>query len=85
MKRIIENNGSDVIQWLVDTKEKVDEYLKFLKTRNKKIQISIEIDIGLHRGGFNILDFKEAIQIIKENEEYFELKGLMGYDVILSF
>ena len=73
--------GWNSINWLVDTKERLNEYLAFAKKGNTPIKISLEIDIGLHRGGFETTaQFAEALEIIKANAQYLQLTGLMGYD-----
>lgn len=73
------------IQWLVDDYDRLNNYLNCAKkinhTENQPIKINLEIDVGLHRGGFKTLDaIKAALQIIFNNKEYLNFSGFMGYD-----
>ncbi|HWB63793.1 MAG TPA: alanine racemase, partial [Chitinophagales bacterium] len=81
MERLSADSGWSNINWLIDTKERLNKYLEFAKKRNAKIRISLEIDVGLHRGGFiDIPSFAQALDIIMANPQYLQLTGLMGYD-----
>lgn len=83
------------IQWLVDDVDRLNNYLHYAKTiKNAQkhctkhlkhpkhpIKINLEIDVGLHRGGFKTLkEIKAALQIISNNKEYLSFSGFMGYD-----
>ena len=79
--RLTTYNGWNTVNWLVDTKKRLNEYLDYAQQKHIRIKINLEIDIGLHRGGFEtIKDFAEAVQIIIQNGQHLELTGLMGYD-----
>jgi D-serine deaminase-like pyridoxal phosphate-dependent protein len=81
LARLSSNKGFNTINWLVDTKERLNRYLAFAKKENIPLKISLEIDVGLHRGGFETMpQFAEAIDIIQKNPQYLQLTGLMGYD-----
>ena len=84
--RLSVNNGWRYIHWLIDTKERLQEYLAFAKQSNTRINVNLEIDVGLHRGGFETLEaFEEAVKVVKANEQYLRLTGLMGYDGHVPF
>lgn len=71
------------VHWLIDTKERLNEYLSYSQQQqpSTQIKISLEIDVGLYRGGFQTIeDFSDAVRIIQQNSQYLELTGLMGYD-----
>jgi len=69
------------VQWLVDTTARVCQYIDMAKQLGKEIRLNIEIDVGLHRGGFDTVEsLHEALQLIQSNSEYVSLSGLMGYD-----
>ena len=69
------------IQWLVDTKERVLQYIELAQTLSRKLRLNFEIDVGLHRGGFqNISDLQNALELMKDNANYVEFSGFMGYD-----
>ena len=69
------------IQWLIDTSTRLAEYLALAKKLGQKLRINLEIDVGLHRGGFvDLNNFGAALQFLKDNEAHLTLSGLMGYD-----
>ena len=79
--RLAKYNGWSNINWLIDTKERLNQYLYYAQKENVKIRVNLEIDVGLHRGGFdNMKEFAEILDTIKTNSQYLELTGLMGYD-----
>ncbi len=69
------------IQWLLDTPVRLQQYLHHAEALQLCLQVNIEIDVGLHRGGIgNLSDFKVMLNIIKHNMTKLKLSGLMGYD-----
>lgn len=69
------------LQWLVDTTQRIEEYIFLAKKINQKLRLNLEIDVGLRRGGFTkIEDLKKALQLIQNNLEQVEFSGFMGYD-----
>src|SRR5258708_6353672 len=39
------------LQWLIDSPQRLQEYLQLAQGLNTKLRTNIEIDVGLHRGG----------------------------------
>jgi len=69
------------IQWLIDSIERLEQYLELAKTLKLKLLINIEIDVGLHRGGVQDLkQFRELLNLIQNNPKHLQFSGLMGYD-----
>ncbi|CAL2107824.1 DSD1 family PLP-dependent enzyme [Tenacibaculum sp. 190524A02b] len=69
------------IQWLVDTEIRIQEYINLAKQLNQQIQLNLEIDVGLHRGGFSSIDhLRKALNLIITNNKWVNFSGLMGYD-----
>lgn len=69
------------IQWLVDTPERIQEYIALANQLGKKLRLNLEIDVGLHRGGFGDLEtLKKGLQLIQNNSFSVTFSGLMGYD-----
>lgn len=69
------------IQWLVDTPQRLHQYLEIAKQRSLKLKINLEIDVGLHRGGINSLQtLSDILKTIRLHPEYLQFSGLMGYD-----
>jgi len=69
------------IQWLVDTEKRIEEYIEFAKRLGQKLRLNLEIDVGLHRGGFtDVRALKSALSLIDQNKDHVTFSGLMGYD-----
>jgi D-serine deaminase-like pyridoxal phosphate-dependent protein len=69
------------LQWLVDTKERLDQYLSLAKELNQKMRINVEIDVGLHRGGLlQPQSLIPLLDLINDHPEFLEFSGFMGYD-----
>jgi D-serine deaminase-like pyridoxal phosphate-dependent protein len=67
-------------QWLVDTAERIRQYDAIGKARNRVLRVSVEIDVGLHRGGFGgTAELAAALDLIKGSANL-AFSGLMGYD-----
>ncbi|CAM3449405.1 alanine racemase [Parendozoicomonas haliclonae] len=73
------------IQWLVDTRERLMQYLELAKEQKVCLKISIELDVGLHRGGLNQLwELEPLLQVIAENPDNLKFSGFMGYEPQLA-
>lgn len=69
------------IQWLIDTKERALQYIKLSEELNHPLRLNLEIDVGLHRGGFqNLSALHEVLELIKNNRKKIAFSGFMGYD-----
>lgn len=70
------------VQWLVDTPARLRQYLAFAKDKKVRMRISVEIDVGLHRGGVrSVQELDEVLGIVAANPAHLTFSGLMGYDV----
>jgi len=67
-------------QWLVDSSARLAQYLEIGRAINSPMRVSLEIDVGLHRGG--IAGERELSQVIDQAlaQPLIEISGLMGYD-----
>ncbi|MCW7493584.1 alanine racemase [Leptospira sp. 2 VSF19] len=69
------------IHWLVDSETRLNQYLEFAKLKNIKLNIVLEIDIGLHRGGLtNPHETNQIISNIQDHPNHLEFGGFMGYE-----
>ena len=69
------------IQWLVDTPQRLIAYLDIARRYAVRLQINIEIDVGLHRGGVSSAqELVALLKIIEAHPEQLKFSGLMGYD-----
>lgn len=80
--RVIDRAGAEAIggiQWLIDTPERLAAYGAIAKARNLNWRASLEIDVGLHRGGFT--DPAAVTAAAKAAASHgASIVGLMGYD-----
>ena len=68
------------LHWLVDTPERLVDYRGLAETLEQDLQICIEIDVGLHRGG--VTGDKQLITMLEmiEVSPRLQFRGLMGYE-----
>lgn len=83
-KTVRSENGFDPyrqVQWLVDTQQRAQQYLELARALGQTLRLNLEIDVGLHRGGFpDLKALGEVLQLIQEHPEHLQLSGLMGYE-----
>ena len=69
------------VQWLIDTPERMRQYLALATEKNLTMRCNIEIDVGLHRGGVtNMKDLDEMLKIISNGAGRLKFSGYMGYE-----
>lgn len=69
------------IQWLIDTPARLHQYLEVAQQYAVQLQINIEIDVGLHRGGIRTeQQMAEMMDIVQAHPQHLKFSGLMGYD-----
>ena len=69
------------LQWLIDSPARLEQYLTLAREQNRQLNINIEIDVGLHRGGLTDPQQLDAmIALIKAHPEQLRFSGFMGYD-----
>jgi D-serine deaminase-like pyridoxal phosphate-dependent protein len=66
-------------QWLIDTRARLEQYADLARQTGRPMRVNLEIDVGLHRGGFAT---PEAVGAAVDAAVGAGLKvsGLMGYD-----
>ena len=75
-------NPAADIQWLADTPARLIQYRDLAAEKNIKMRVSIEIDVGLHRGGAaSFEDLDAMLGVIAGSGGRLSLSGFMGYDV----
>lgn len=74
-------NHQKNLQWLIDSKNRLEQYLGLAKALSVKMQINLELDVGLHRGGLTSIDeLEEIMAVIVANPKFLKFSGFMGYD-----
>lgn len=69
------------LQWLVDTPERLAQYAQLARTLGTRLRITVEIDVGLHRGGLSAPEELDALlAMIAAEPQHLAFAGLMGYD-----
>ncbi len=72
------------VQWLIDTPERLAQYQALASEMNMPLRISLEIDVGFHRGGFTTQPaIAEALKLI-DADPNLHFSGLMGYEAHVS-
>ena len=75
------SDHSPDIQWLIDDLGRLQQYLQLAQWFNICLNVNIEIDVGLHRGGVqNSQQFRALLKLIQQHSTHLKLTGLMGYD-----
>lgn len=68
------------VQWLIDTPERLDQYLALAAELSVHLDIVFEIDVGLHRGGFPADESLRRAWQKLEASNHASFTGLMGYE-----
>lgn len=79
-----DGNPKGRIGWLIDTTARLKDYAALAKALDTPLDISLELDVGLRRGGFTPgPELQEALRLVHDNP-HLNLHGFMGYDAHLS-
>jgi D-serine deaminase-like pyridoxal phosphate-dependent protein len=68
------------LHWLVDSAKRVAQYDELARTIQETMQVCIEIDVGLHRGGVSSDDQLIGMLELIQQSPQLEFCGLMGYE-----
>ena len=75
------------VEWLIDTPARLAEYRELARTQfggKQRLRVNLELDVGLHRGGFrSAQDVAEAVRSIRADPAL-EFSGFMGYEAHCS-
>lgn len=67
------------VEWLIDTPERLAQYIEAAKAIGIALKVNFEIDVGLHRGGFT--DPQALAAAVRQAQAAkAEVAGLMGYE-----
>jgi D-serine deaminase-like pyridoxal phosphate-dependent protein len=67
-------------QWLADSAVRIAQYAEIARSTGALMRINLEIDVGLHRGGFADLAALAQALDLTAAEPLLKITGLMGYD-----
>lgn len=69
------------IQWLIDGPDRLAQYASLARSLGVRMSISVEIDVGLRRGGVGSPDeLRATLEGIAADPAHLSFAGLMGYD-----
>lgn len=72
------------IEWLIDTPERLRDYAEIAQTVGRPLRLALELDVGLHRGGFaSAPALGAALEQIRDSNTL-SLSGVMGYEPHLA-
>jgi D-serine deaminase-like pyridoxal phosphate-dependent protein len=80
LEQTVDFNHEKQLQWLIDSEQRLQQYALLAKKLNVPMQINIELDIGLHRGGVKNTEELESMLALIEEEERLSFSGFMGYE-----
>ena len=73
-------DAADQVQWLIDSPARLQQYAALAETMDKPLKLNLELDVGLHRGGFEPgSDLQTVLQSIADSPNL-EFAGFMGYE-----
>lgn len=68
------------VQWLIDATDRLEQYDQLARTLDRSLRVNLELDVGLHRGGFEPGGaLQAALDTIKASPNL-EFAGFMGYE-----
>jgi D-serine deaminase-like pyridoxal phosphate-dependent protein len=68
------------LQWLVDTPQRLAQYRDLARAQQVDMRVSLEIDVGLHRGGVDNAQMLQQMLSLLREEPRLKWAGMMGYD-----
>lgn len=72
--------AANKVQWLIDTPARLAQYAELAASRNIVLRINIELDVGLHRGGFSVGESLAAALAAIRDSDHLMFAGFMGYE-----
>ncbi len=75
--------AAERVQWLIDTPERLQAYLALAADTQLPLRLSLELDIGLHRGGLQPDQVHDVARQIAAHP-HARLAGVMGYEAHLA-
>ena len=73
------------LQWLIDTPERLQQYLALAQRRGTRLNINLELDVGLHRGGIpegeaGAVMLRAMLRLLAQHPQHLRFTGFMGYE-----
>ena len=75
---------SALVHWLIDTPQRLLQYDGLAQQLDTSLNIALELDVGLHRGGFGVDDrLAQALRSIAQSDRL-TLTAMVGYEAHVS-
>ncbi len=74
------SHAADQIQWLIDTPLRLSQYAELATRLGRTLAINLELDVGLHRGGFEPGEALNAALRLLADAPNLSFSGFMGYE-----
>ena len=74
------SDAADNIQWLIDTPERLHQYAELSGAVGRFLRLNIELDVGLHRGGFEPGAELQSVLDAIAADPNLSFAGFMGYE-----
>lgn len=78
-------NPSGSVRWLVDTPDTMQAFAEFAAQHREPVNVSVELDVGLHRGGARNAEQLLAMLKTIDDSDYLRFSGFMGYEGHVPF
>ncbi len=76
--------ANERVRWLIDTEERLGQYEALASEVGVRIRVCLELDVGLHRGGFDPgSTLRDALYRVNASDDL-EFSGFMGYEAHLA-
>jgi D-serine deaminase-like pyridoxal phosphate-dependent protein len=72
------------LQWLIDSPQRLAQYRDLARQQLLPMRVSIELDVGLHRGGVADTGTLQQMLAIFQSEPLLQWAGMMGYDAHIA-
>lgn len=72
------------LQWLIDTPKRLADYKALANARSLSLRLNLELDVGLHRGGFDDPATLRPLLETIDADPLLTFAGFMGYDPHLA-
>lgn len=79
----IRPEAAEKVIWLVDTPARIEEYAALATRLGVTLDIAVELDVGLHRGGFPPARLAELPELLAPVPGL-RFRGLMGYEAHMA-
>ena len=78
-------DAANKIQWLIDSPDRLLQYMQLAKDLGVSLKLNIEIDVGLRRGGYSSIEqFNSSLEKTRASGSLVQISGLMGYEPHLT-